>query len=240
MSTYPNLSQHRYDIGYDGVTDLETLMLVDDFAAVYRSVFQGVMIGDWLEARVMRLIKKWLPDWRLSHAQIIDPTMPDLQSRSWDIVVHRPVPSELHLPPPAYEDEGYPLLPKALCCAAIDCKGRYDTPQTYARKTAFNVINTAITPQLEILSPTVTPILFIMASTLPEQTVVSRAREHGLSAFVLAHARDHGLMQGHAHVTWTLNGGSRQQPPLQEFKACLEEAAGRWQAAHEVVEREGL
>lgn len=229
MATYTDRPQHQYDINPTGVTDQDTLMLVEDFAAMYRAVYQGAMIGDWLEARVMLLIKKWLPGWRLSHAQIIDPALPDLQSRSWDIVVHRPVPREMHLPPPAYGDEGYPLLLKELCCAAIDCKGRYDTPQIYAGKTAFNVTNTATTPQLEILSPTVEPILFIMASTYPELTVVARARQHGLTAFVLAHASDHGLVEGRAHVTWTLNGGNRDQPPLQEFRVFLTQAASHWQ-----------
>lgn len=177
----------------------------------------------------MCLIKKWLPDWRFSLAQIIDPAITNLQSRSWDIVVHRPVPPEMHLPPPAYEDERYPLLPKELCCAAIDYKGRYNTPQLYAGKKAFDVTNTASTPQLDILAPTIAPILFIMASTLPEHTIVARAKEHGLNAFVLVHARDHGLAEGCANAIWTLNGGDRDQPPLQEFRTLLMQAARRWE-----------
>ena len=223
--------QHTYEIDYDGVTDPETLALVDDFAAMYRSVYQGAMIGAWLEDRIQLLIEGWLPEWCLSHAQILDAEHPDLQSRSWDIVVHKPVPPEMRLPPPSRRNHGYPLVPKDLCCAAIDTKGRYDQPREYARKRAFNTTNDATIPQLTLLAPTVEPILLILASKYPEQTVLATAKESGMSAFVLVRAHDLGISQGSAHVKWKLNGGNRYQPPLQEFRAFLTEAASRWRAS---------
>lgn len=222
--------KHDYQIDYNGVNDPETLAQVDDFAAVNGSLFQGAMIGAWLEDRIQLLIEGWLPGWYLSHAQIWDPARPDLQSRSWDIVVHKPVPPEMDFPPPSRPSHGYPLLPKNLCCAAIDTKGRFNQPRDYARLSAFNVRNDATTPQLELLAPTIVPILFIFASTYAEETVVAAAMESGMSAFVLVKARDLGLVQGAGYYRWRLNGGDRLQPSLQEFRALLTTAASRWRA----------
>lgn len=221
--------QHIVEVDPNGVTDRETLQLVNDFACVYRSMFQGATLGPWLENRVQLLIEGWLPGWCLSLAQIVDPQRPDLQSRSWDIVVHKPVPSEMDFPPPSRPYRGYPLLPKYLCCAAIDTKSRYNQPRDYARLPAFNITNDAIVPQLALLAPTIAPILFIFASTYEEEAVKAAAWESGMSAFVLVKAHDFGLTHGAGRYGWRLNGGNRSQPPLQEFKGLLKESAGRWE-----------
>ena len=107
---------HKYKLDENGVSDPETLQLVRDTISVNISVssqFVGARplrsprragprpcpypglsrrYASWIERRVEALIRSWLPDWELSHAQVVDLDKQELQSRSWDLVVHQPVP----------------------------------------------------------------------------------------------------------------------------------------------------
>ena len=90
---------HEYRLDENGVSDPETLQLVRDTISVNSSLFQGVPAASWIERRVEALIRSWLPDWDLSHAQVVDLDKQEIQSRSWDLVVHQPVPTNLGLQP---------------------------------------------------------------------------------------------------------------------------------------------
>jgi hypothetical protein len=191
---------------------------------MYRSLYQGMApAGEWIQTRVATLVRGWLPDWEVSHGQIADLGNPSIQSRSWDLVIHRSIPESWGVPPPASPSGPWPLVPKELCCAVVDTKGRYNTPRDYAKKTVFNLDLTADLPQLEFLGPAIVPILFIVASTNSPDTVEAAGLDCDLRTFVIAKAID-----GTAAVDWHLHPGRDSTPPLLAFRQALLDAAAAW------------
>ena len=214
---------HDYALIEGDVTDPETLNLVRDALAVYRGLFQGMVpVGTWLEARVETLVREWLPEWEVSHAQVVDLERQEIQSRSWDLVVHKPVPEELGLPPPAKPGRGWALVPRHLCCAVVDVKGRFDAGLRYAEASAFNVENTCDIPQLKLLGPGVLAAVLAITSAAEPQTLSRSCGPLGLETFVLARARDRQRPR-----VWELHRGEIM-PPLIAFKGALQAAAARW------------
>ena len=100
--------RHNFQLDENGLRDEESLSLLRDAQAVWRSLYQGMLPeGNWLEDRVGWLVEQWLPGWQVSHAQVADLQDLALQSRSWDLTIHRPDLAELGLPPAARPDGRY-------------------------------------------------------------------------------------------------------------------------------------
>jgi hypothetical protein len=237
MNTFQPI--HAFTLDTNGVTDKDTLNFTKDTLAMYRSLYQGMApVGEWIQTRVASFVREWLPGWMTSHGQIADLNNPAIQSRSWDIIVHRPVPDSWGFPPPASSSGPWPLVPKELCCAVIDTKGRYNTPKDYAKKSAFDLHLTAdVPPQLDFLRPIV-PILFIVASTYPPETVEVAGLDCGLPTFVVAKAVEHKGPKGTEAVDWILNPGHNGISPLQAFRQGQLEAEDEWHKIN-VTERSG-
>ena len=228
MKQFNPVLNHRLD--QNGVTDEDTIRFATDTQAVYRSLYQGMApIGEWIQTRVSYLVRQWMPGWVTSHGQIEDQHNSTIQSRSWDIIVHRPIRDDSwNYPPPASPSGPWPLVPKELCCAVIDTKGRYDTPGDYAKKPVFDLHMTPDRPpQLQFLRPIV-PILFIVASTYPPETVEAAGLNSNIPTFVVARAIDHKGPKGTEAVDWILNLGRNGVTPLQAFRQTLLEASEQW------------
>ena len=225
---------HSFRLDPNGVTDEETLDFAGDTLAVYRSLYQGMVpLGEWIQTRVASFVREWLPGWMTSHGQIADLGNPAIQSRSWDIMVHRPVPDSWGFPPPASPSGPWPLVPKELCCAVIDTKGRYNTPRDYAKKPVFDLYLTPDRPpQGPFLHPIV-PILFIVASTYPPETVEAAGLDCGVPSFVVAKAVDHRGPKGTEAVDWILNPGQKKGTALQALRQTLLEASEQWRKRNE-------
>ena len=119
-------------------------------------------------------------------------------------------------------------MPKELCCAVIDTKGRYNTPKDYAKKPVFDLYLTPERPpQVPFLHPIV-PILFIVASTYPPKTVEAAGLDCGIPSFVIAKAVEHKGPKGTEAVDWILNPGHNGGTPLQAFRRALLEASKQW------------
>ena len=181
------------------------------------------------------MIRKWLPSWVCSHAQIADPNLPSIQSRSWDIVVHKPVPAEWGYPNPSTPYGGYPLIPKSLCCAVIDSKGNLDCAKLrkYCRQPAFNVDRTCLTRQLDFLDQGIMPIAFLVTAWESHESIAAEARNCGINAYVLAQMKytKHNPHTGKPAWRWRLQGAS-DQPPLRRFQHDLIEAAKHCESSH--------
>ena len=220
----------------DSVADRDTLKLVEDARQAWFSLFQGMApAGDWLQARIAHLVRGWIgDDWCISHGQVFDPANRARQTRSWDLIVHRRPPDDyrltdgFRLPPPATDDGPWVLLPKHLCAAVIDTKGRYDTPRIYAAAPAFNALNDSKTPQLDLLTPDVKPALLILASTRNPMAVMDEGNQHHLPTFVLARATDHKGSHGTDRVTWKLTRTSTGTLPLADFQSYVTKAVDDW------------
>lgn len=216
----------------------DTLALLQDARAVWSSVFQGMVpVGDWLQARIAHLVRAWIGgDWQISHGQVFDPANHDLQTRSWDLIIHRRPPNDYALPdgsrlPPAATKNGpWVLLPKHLCAAVIDTKGRYDTPRLYAAASALNQRNDSTIPQLDLLAPYIRPALLILASTRKPVQVMREGEQHHLPTFVLARATDYKGNHGTERVTWEVAHTANGTLPLDEFRTYVVAAAQAWHA----------
>lgn len=221
---------HKYELRRNGVSDANTVKLAEDTLVVYRSLYQGMApIGEWIQTRVACLIREWLPEeWITSHGQIADVDTPEIQSRSWDIIVHRPIPKSRGYPPPASSNGPYPLVPKDLCCAVVDTKGRYNTPKKYAEAKAFNPPNNCNTKQLDFLGQNILPVLFIMATSRSPDRVEAEGEANGISTFVLAKAIDRKTSDWTNTVFWHLNQGMDGILPLSRFRETLRWAANQW------------
>jgi hypothetical protein len=220
---------HSLELHENGVTDSDTLDFTRDTRAMYRSLYQGMApVGEWIQSRVACLVREWLPGWMTSHGQIADLGKPTVQSRSWDIIVHRPIPDSWGFPPPASPSGPWALVPKELCCAVVDTKGRYNTPRDYAKKPVFDLYLTPDRPpQLPFLHPIV-PILFIIASTYAPETVEAAGLDCGLPTFVVAKAVEHKGPRGTEAVDWVLHPGRNGVVPIQEFREALLAASEQW------------
>jgi hypothetical protein len=220
---------HDYRLTKGCLSDPETLTLMEDTADVYRSLHQGMApIGEWIQARMAMLVRSWLPEWHVSHGQIAELEQPDIQSRSWDLIIHRSIPKSLGFPPAASPQGPWPLVPKDLCCAVIDTKGQYNTPKKYAEKTVFNSDLSGQLSQIEFLKPQITPVLLILTSTLQPATVEIAGKDCGIETFVLARSINHKGGSGQEWVEWALNARQGSLAPLQALKALLLDAAQRW------------
>jgi hypothetical protein len=138
----------------------------------------------------------------------------------------------LALPPPATPSGPWPLVPKHLCCAVVDTKGRYDTPRKYAQAVAFDMRHDSDVPQLQFLGDGITPCLLVMASSGCPSTIREAGRECGLPTFVLARAIDRREDRANQSTEWVLDQGEDGRPPLQAFRQELVAAAARWEQRH--------
>lgn len=216
----------------NSVEDPATIELLAAARSAWSQLFQGMApAGDWLQARIAYLVRGWIgADWCISHGQVFDPTNRDRQTRSWDLVIHRRIPDDLGLPPPATPDGPWVLIPRGLCAAAIDTKGRYDTPRIYAQSVAFNDMNNSTTRQLDLLLPDVKPALFILATTRNPIAVMTEGEQHHLPTFVLAKATDHKGERGTASVTWKASRTAAGTLPLDDFRTYITAAVHSWHA----------
>ena len=216
----------------DLIDDTATIDLLTEARSAWSQVFQGMApLGDWLQARIADLVRGWIgADWCISHGQVFDPTNRDRQTRSWDLVIHRRVPNDLGLPPPATPDGPWVLIPRGMCAAAIDTKGRYDTPRIYAQSVAFNDMNNSTTPQLDLLLPDVKPALFILATTRDPVAVMAEGDKYGLPTFVLIRATDHKGDRGTVSVTWKASRTAACTLPLDDFQSYITAAVRSWHA----------
>ncbi|HYC02572.1 MAG TPA: hypothetical protein VED40_04725 [Azospirillaceae bacterium] len=224
--THPLPPLHRYVLDENGVTDAETLKLARDRAAVLRSVHQSMPVdGPWVERRVAAMIRSWLPPGvQVSmNAQLADPDRPKLRSCSWDIIIHDPVGPEWGCPPPPDMMAGFPLVPTPLAYAAIDTKGFLDPggAREYVAGRAFNHLNDCTLPQLDILHPTVIPILLVMATSGAAATLEAAVKE-SLKLFCLGKVQATPVADGESRViTWTLVGGHGADLPLQRLRRTI-------------------
>lgn len=230
MKTFTPL--HKYELQFNGVSDAYTVKLAEDTLSVYRSLYQGMApIGEWIQTRVACLIREWLPkEWITSHGQIADAYTPEIQSRSWDIIVHRPIPKSRGYPPPASSNGPYPLVPKDLCCAVVDTKGRYNTPKKYAEAKAFDLPNKCNTKQLDFLGPNILPVLFIIATNHSPDRVEAEGEANGISTFVLAKAVDRKPSDWAGTAFWHLNPGKDGHLPMSRFRDKIRWAAQQWES----------
>jgi hypothetical protein len=119
-----------------------------------------------------------------------------------------------------------------MCCAAIDTKGRYNSPQEYVKALAFDLPNRCDVPQLGFIGGDIVPILFIVASTYSPETVEASGTQCGLSTFVLARAVDGKRPDGTVFVNWHLNPGHDTISPMQKFRDTLIRTADEWEERH--------
>ena len=224
---------HIMELHANGISDGDTIGFMEDTLAVYRSLYQGMApIGEWIQTRVSRIIRGWLPGWTTSHGQIADESTPQIQSRSWDIIIHKPVPKSRGYPPPASPDGPYPLVPRDLCCAVVDTKGRYETPGIYSKAVAFDLLNQCKIRQLDFLGPQIVPILFIVASRSTAEAIEAKGAECGIPTFVMARAIDRKQGAWTEPVHWHLNSDGAGTLPMSRFREKLLWAAKRWTVAN--------
>ena len=230
---------HKYELQRNGVSDANTVKFAEDTLAVCRSLYQGMApIGEWIQTRVACLIREWRSEeWITSHGQIADVSTPEIQSRSWDIIVHRPIPKSRGYPPPASSNGPYPLVPKDLCRAVVDTKGRYTPPKKYAEAKAFDLPNKCNTKQLDFLGSNILPVLFIMATTHSPARVEAEGEANGISTFALAKAMDRKTSDLTGTAFWHLNQGENGILPLSGFRDKLRSAANQWTTRNSVQSR---
>jgi hypothetical protein len=153
----------------NGITDASTIRFIEDVVSVYNSTYQGLPIyGAWLEARLAAMIQEWLPHCSVSYSQISDPNDYTIQSRTWDIAIHKEV-TEAGYPPPATPGAypGFPLVPKDKCSVVIDVKGEFNAGEMkkYAEQVAFNRMNNCSVRQLDFLGDSITPYIIVIGAT---------------------------------------------------------------------------
>lgn len=182
--------RHLYEIDLDGVSDNETVELCRNAMAVTAGSLHGFVYGPWLEARISRLVQECLPEWQCSHSQLTGLDDQSLQSRSWDVVVHRPPPAGW--PPASHPPNGYPLLPTACCCAAVNVKGNFSPAglRRAAREPAYEDTGDSTRTQMDYLGPHV-PVIFFCFTAYASHAHMDRvAGECGMRAFTLARLFD--------------------------------------------------
>jgi hypothetical protein len=215
--------------------DKDTETLLRDAMAVYASQYQGVCIGPWLEDRLRHQINLWFPEWSCSHAQITADDNFDLQSRSWDIVLHRPPPPELGYPPSAYPNGSFPLIPKSQVAAVVDSKGLL-TPsglRKYCAQVAYDRSCASSTTQFNLIGGAIPKILFCFTSTTTHQSLSSLSQELGAFTFVLAMSKTNkNSKTGRIEYEWDVQNGSDGVSPFMQFRTLLEESVDAWQQRH--------
>ena len=221
---------HQYELDPNGIEDSFTNGLCLDAIKVGSSSMKGQVIGLWLEARVSALVAQWLPNWVCSHAQITDANDTTMQSRTWDVVVHRPIPTGFGYPPPSHPPHGYPLVPKHLCCALINVKGNLSPSQLRAamNEPAYQGTEDSTIKQMDYLGPDLPKIYLCFTSYASERAMSDAAIECGVEAFTLARLNTRRKsLDGRAVYHWTLNRTRSGDLPLTSFRQCLEGHARR-------------
>jgi hypothetical protein len=220
---------HTMELVSNGLGDPESLELIDDLWAVTCSLHQSMpVVGPWLEQRIAWLVRRWLPEWEVSGGQVFDWDEPELRSRSWDLIVHRPLAEELGLPPPATPGGGSPLVPRELCCAVVDTKTFFADVAAYARQPVFNLMRDATRLQLDFLGDSISKNVLACMTSLSPPLLESRGKEHGLNVFVLGRYQA-GPIGPKRRTRWELWPGEPGAAPLQRFRSELERAARDWQ-----------
>jgi hypothetical protein len=220
---------HDMTIRESDVADVETLNLVRDIWSVWNSLHQGMpVIGQWLEQRIRWLIRSWLPEWQVSQGQVFDPERPELRSRSWDVIIHRPAGSSAGLPPEAAPGLGPPLVPRGLCCAVVDTKNNFSDVGRYASAKAFNLMNDCELPQLDLLESRISKNVFAASSYGRPDTLHAKGMAVGLNFYVLGRYVAEPVK--HDRKTWWELWQSKDGiTPLQAFRGELLRAAGNWE-----------
>lgn len=231
------LPRHKYDIEPNGVTDPETRTLCDEAIEVTAGSLHGFVYAPWLEARVTLLIQQWLPGWSCSHSQLTKRDDQSVQSRSWDIVVHKVPPSGW--PAASTPPHGYPLLPMELCCAAINVKTNFSPAGIKAatKEPAYGQDergdSTDVQSQISFLQPEVPLIFFCLTAYGTHDRMDEVAREHGMRAFALARLYDKERDASQRRIfNWVLQTAKDGGIPFQLFKGYLLECAAKWDAHH--------
>lgn len=216
----------------NGVTDAETLDLYRDFMAVDTSLFQGMPVaGPWFEARMKVLLRKWLSERDVlisGPSQLFSPTFPNLRSRSWDIVVHRS--PSIALPPAASVEAGFPLVPASDAMLVIDTKTNFSDPATYARQTAFNLMNDSTILQTDVIGSAVEKMVLAISSSRSPDSMRDAGKLAGIQCFSLARYTARPVAHGAERVmSRRLELLSDGMVPLQSFKTAVRKAVeGIW------------
>lgn len=232
--------RHKFKINSTRCDDSETTELCDEAVRVNAGSLRGFVYASWAENRTTRLIQSWLPGWSCSHAQIVDRDDQSVQTRSWDIVVHQPPPPDW--PPACNPPNGYPLVPKDLCCVAINVKTNFAPSQigaalkekAYGQDAGGDAIETE-RGQISLLLPEVPVVYFCLTAYGTHDRTDEVARNAGLRAFVLARLRDGQGRRDEAGkriYDWELQTTPRGEPPLQLFRKHLEGCAREWNKRH--------
>jgi hypothetical protein len=205
--------------------DKMTKDLLHDLFSVMSSVHRGMPVyGPWFEERIRSILNEFLPnDFCLSGpSQIYDPSIPDVRSRSWDIVVHR-MPTT-NLPPCASVHSGFPLLPRNKVAAVIDTKTMFGNVADYASKTVSNLRANHTQRQLDFLGPDIKKIILAASSTTKQSTLWDRGQNAGIEVYCLSKTKA-SKVDDWTDRTWEVefqlfeNGNS----PLQMFLNSLSE-----------------
>ena len=211
--------------------DAETETLLRESMAMCASQYQGVCIGPWLEDRLRHCIQLWFPEWSCSHAQLTDDNDFDRQSRSWDIVLHKPVPSGHGYPPPAYPNGSYPLIPKSLVAAVIDSKGLLSPSglRKYCAQLTYDAPGDNSIRQFDFIGGKIPKILFCFTSTSTHEDFSALCQQLGAWGFVLSKVKFNRIKErGATEYEWTIQHGSGDRSPLAEFRAILHQAVASW------------
>lgn len=221
---------HKTEIHRAGINDQVTLDFWTDLQKLMSWLYQSMpILGPWMEARVKEMTRGWLPSkWCLSGpSQVIDPARPELRSRSWDIVKHRPL-SNSDYPPPASSESGWPLIPLDRVAVVIDTKTNFNDPHTYAQQTAFNLMNDAREPQLEFLGPDIAKIILTAASSRTAESMFRAGEPVGLEVYSLSQMRSGPVSDGAERLTtWTLQRLADGTLPMERFRESVMAATDR-------------
>lgn len=224
---------HRVSLDCNGVEDRETLGLFRDALAVEAASYGGVVMGPWLETRLRELVAGWMPGWCISHAQVADEAVPEMQSRTWDLVIHRPVPSERGYPPAAAAGRDYPLVPKDLVCAVVDAKYTFAGIEEYANAQAVGLRGDAGVRQIELLAP-IPAAVFAMRVSGDAVRAAEKAGRLGLNLFALATVLSGPRVPATAkEYRYRLCGAGEGILPLGRFRGFLQDAEKRWRGVEE-------
>lgn len=217
------LDLHRATAVADFDVEPETARLLSDLLQVWNSVHQGMpVIGPWMEARLIHIIRGWVgKDWCVSGpTQVCFPGEADLRSRSWDIVIHRPLPTGY--PPEAAPGAGYPLVPLEAVQVVIDTKTNFNAPAIYAAQACFNRMNDCSVSQVEALGDGVTKLVLAATSSRGADSLLREGAAHGVQTFVMARYSASPVQDASARkIEWRVQRFSDGIFPLQTFKAAI-------------------
>ena len=176
-------------VGADDI-DQETVGLLTDLVCVMGSLHRGMPVyGKWFEERIRSHLVELIPDnWSVSGpSQIYDPSIPDVRSRSWDLVVH--LKPEVDLPPMAAVNCGFPLIPKQLVCMVIDTKTMFNNISEYTDKTVSNLRANNTQKQLDFLGPNIKKVILAASSACLQSTLWEKGQKFGIDVYCLSKSK---------------------------------------------------